>query len=261
MHLLETRDQRAWADRQFRLGIVQHLNALNLLSPRLTLAHCTWTRPGELELLADKGVTLAINTSSNLHLRSGLAPVAEMRRAGCRLAMGLDGLALDEDDDALREWRLLAMLHRGWGFEETLNDAQLWAMVAVNGRRTVIGMDRDQAIPGGRLAPGHAADLIILDRRLLDDDDAIVADVNPWHLIMARANAKHIHSVVSMGKLVVCDQRVTGIQESDLRQEYLSQLRHQMGTDPQWASWKITLEKLSQDLKAWYQGQADLGCC
>ncbi len=36
------------------------------LSPRLTLAHCTWARPDELELIAERGATIAVNTSSNL---------------------------------------------------------------------------------------------------------------------------------------------------------------------------------------------------
>ena len=261
MHLLETRYQRAWADQTHRLGIVPHLDAIGLLSERLTLAHCTWARPGEVEVLAEKGVTVAVNTSSNLQLRSGLAPVAAMHRAGCRLAMGLDGLALDEDDDALREWRLLSMLHRGWGFEDTLNDAQLWRMVAVNGRRSVLGLSKDQAKPGGLVQSGHAADLMVLDRALLDEDDAIVAGVNPWHLIMARSNAQHIQSVVAMGRLVVCDRKVLGVQEIELRQEYLSQLRHIMQSDSQWTAWKSTLEAMSQDLKAWYQNHPWMGCC
>ena len=82
MHLLETRYQRAWADATHPAGVVRHLDALGLLSPRLTLAHCVWARPDELELLAERGVTIAVNTSSNLHLRSGIAPMALMFAAG-----------------------------------------------------------------------------------------------------------------------------------------------------------------------------------
>ena len=80
------------------------------------LAHCAWARPEELALLAERGVTIAVNASSNLGLKSGLAPVPEMLRQGCRVAMGLDGMAFNEDDDALHEMRLGYALHRGWGF-------------------------------------------------------------------------------------------------------------------------------------------------
>ena len=60
--------------------------------------------------------TIAVNTSSNLSLRSGIAPVREMVKRGCRVALGLDGMTLDEDDDALREMRLAHMLHHGVAF-------------------------------------------------------------------------------------------------------------------------------------------------
>jgi|GEM_PF-6628570 len=33
----------------------------------------------------------------------------------CRVALGIDGLTLDEDHDALREMRLLNLLHGGVG--------------------------------------------------------------------------------------------------------------------------------------------------
>ena len=72
MHLLETRYQRSWADREFPDGIVGYLDQIGLLNPRLTLAHCTWARPEELDLLAARGVTVSANTSSNLTLYSGI---------------------------------------------------------------------------------------------------------------------------------------------------------------------------------------------
>jgi cytosine/adenosine deaminase-related metal-dependent hydrolase len=142
MHLLETRYQRDWADQTFPQGLVAHLDQIGLLSPRLTLAHCTWARPDELALLAERGVTVAVNTSSNLGLKSGIAPVPDMLRAGCRVAMGLDGMALDEDDDALREMRLAYALHRGWGYDTTMTRAQLWAFAAEHGRHSVMGYSR-----------------------------------------------------------------------------------------------------------------------
>ncbi|HEY5366064.1 MAG TPA: amidohydrolase family protein, partial [Casimicrobiaceae bacterium] len=48
MHLLETRYQRDWADKNYPQGIVSYLDTIGLLSPRLTLAHCTWARAGSL---------------------------------------------------------------------------------------------------------------------------------------------------------------------------------------------------------------------
>ena len=87
------------------------------LEARLTLAHCACAEPDELEMIAEAGCTIVTNASSNLALRSGIAPVAEMLKRGCKVAMGIDGQAFDEDADALREIRLLWSLHAGWGFD------------------------------------------------------------------------------------------------------------------------------------------------
>ena len=56
-------------------------------------------------------------------LRNGVAPVGEMQRHGIRLATGLDGFSIDDDDDALRELRLAYMLHRGHGLEPACRSA------------------------------------------------------------------------------------------------------------------------------------------
>ena len=137
--------------RRYPDGIVRHLDRIGLLGPRLTLAHCTWARPDELELIAERGATIAVNTSSNLGLRSGIAPLAEMVRCGCRVALGLDGLALDEDDDALREMRLAHLIHAGSGFRIDVDRAAMLEIAFVNGRRSVLNRD-----DGGTLAAGAA---------------------------------------------------------------------------------------------------------
>jgi cytosine/adenosine deaminase-related metal-dependent hydrolase len=94
MHCLETRYQRDWADREFPDGMIRYLDAIGLLSPRLTLAHCTYARPDELNLLAERGVTISVNTSSNLGIRSGIAPLAQMKKSGCRVALGIDAAGI-----------------------------------------------------------------------------------------------------------------------------------------------------------------------
>ena len=103
MHLLETPAQREWADRAFSTGIVEMRDAIGLLSDRLTLAYCVRAKTHELDLIARSSTRIAVNASSNLHLSSRIAPVPGMMKAGVQVAMGLDGCALDEDDDGLRE--------------------------------------------------------------------------------------------------------------------------------------------------------------
>lgn len=261
MHLLETRYQREWADRTYPDGIVRYLDELGLLSARLTLAHCTWARREELDLLAERGVTIAVNTSSNLLLRSGIAPVSVMREAGCRIAMGLDGLGFDEDDDPLREMRLAGALHRGWGFETSWSDAQLWQFASAMGRRSVLGAARDSEAPGGRLDPGYAADFLVLDIESIDDQFGLIAGVDPIEPFMARACADSIHTVVARGTVVVSQGRVAGVDEVGINTELTERTRAAIAADSGWASWRDTLSAFHDDLGPFYRSRQFLGCC
>ncbi|QYD68011.1 amidohydrolase family protein [Paraburkholderia edwinii] len=258
LHLLETRYQREWADRAHPEGIVRYLDELGLLSPRLTLAHCVHARPDELAQLAERGVTIAVNTSSNLYLKSGIAPVPDMVRHACQIALGLDCTGVDEDNDALRELRLAYQLHRGWGFDVTMTRAQLWAFAAQNGRRSVLGA-RAGALPGGRLEPGAAADFVLVDWDALDDD--ALFPVEPFELLLARGSGAHIDTVVIGGRTVVAGGRLQGIDEAALRAELVGQLRARIAAQPSVHAWRETLDALSEDLGPFYRTSAWFGCC
>jgi cytosine/adenosine deaminase-related metal-dependent hydrolase len=252
MHLLETRYQREWADRAFPDGIVAYLRDIGLLSPRLTLAHCTYCRPEELDMIAASGATIVVNTSSNLGLRSGIAPVATMLERGCKVAMGLDGLALDEDDDALRELRLLYQLHKGWGYETAVSPAQAWQIACLHGRYTVSGITDT-----GGIATGNSADLLILDGHALMHD-RIFDDTSAFDFVLARANTQHIKKVIVAGNTIVDNGQLTGIDYPSMMNELLAELRAKI--DPH-DTWRRTVQELDRALKPFYSGGHYLGCC
>ncbi len=237
MHLLETRYQRQWADETHPGGIVRYLDEIGLLSPRLTLAHCTWARPDELELIAARGATISANTSSNLHLQSGIAPVAEMVKRGCRVALGLDGATLDEDDDALRELRLAHLLHRGTGFRIDVSRAAMLTMMLRNGRRSVTNREG-----GGALAAGEPADVLLLDWDAVDDE-RLRADLDPRELLFARATSHHIREMIVAGRTIVRDGKVLGIDYPAMRDDLLARLRAGMAQNAKLAAALPELER------------------
>jgi cytosine/adenosine deaminase-related metal-dependent hydrolase len=250
MHLLETRYQRAWADHNFPGGIVRHLDAIGLLSPRLTLAHCAWARPAELELLAERGVTIAVNASSNLVLRSGIAPLAGMLAKGCRVALGIDGGALDDDDDALRELRLAYLLHVGSGFKVAVGRDAMLRLAFANGRFAVNNVD-----DGGTISPGAPADLLLLDWSAIDDD-RLRDDIDALDLLLARATARHIGELVVGGRTVVIGGKVTGVDYPAARDEVVGRMRAGMSENGAVAR---ALPELERAIAAHFE--PDCPCC
>jgi cytosine/adenosine deaminase-related metal-dependent hydrolase len=243
MHLLETVYQRAWADQNFP-GMVRWLRDIGFLSERLTLAHCIHARPDELEMIAASGTRIVTNFSSNMHLRSGLAPIAAAHKCGCAIAVGVDGLALDEDDDVLREMRLVQMVHGGLGFRQTWTPAELFALAVRNGRRAT-------GAPGtGDLAPGNAADFTVIDLDRLDRDRIMPVDF--MALLFARGNASLVKEVVVAGKTIAKDGACIGVDLPAIEQELRAMYRANVG---KLASFQRMWPPLSDRLSGWFEQQ------
>jgi cytosine/adenosine deaminase-related metal-dependent hydrolase len=244
MHLLETIYQRAWADQNYPQGIVRDLSDIGFLSERLTLAHCIHARPDELEMIAASGARIVTNFSSNMHLRSGLAPIAAAHACGCGIAVGVDGLALDEDDDVVREMRLVQGMHGGLGFARTWTCPEFFGLAVRNGRKAT-------GAPGtGELAPGAPADFVTIDLDRLDRDR--IMPVDPLELLFARGNASMVQDVVVDGRTVVSEGRCTGVDlsaiENELRGMYRANARQMSGLQLAWPP-------LSASLQSWFEIQ------
>jgi cytosine/adenosine deaminase-related metal-dependent hydrolase len=248
MHLLETRYQRAWADRHFPDGIVRHLKEIGILSPRLTLAHCVWANDEDLALIAEAGAVIATNASSNLHLRSGIAPISKALKHGCRVAIGVDGSALDEDDDAIRELRMAHFLHAGWGYDEVVAREPFLNGVVGNGRFA-------NGAPGtGLIEVGAEADLLVLDLDKLDRDR--IMPVDPMDFVFARANASHVAELIVAGKTIVRDGRLTGIDLDAVQEELRAMYRSRMAGK---ASFHAAWPQMEPAIAAFYRDR--MGCC
>ena len=248
MHLLETIYQRGWADVHFPDGIVRYLRDIGLLSKRLTLAHCIHARPDELEIIAESGARIVTNFSSNLHLHSGLAPIATAHKCGCAIAVGVDGLALDEDDDVIREMRLVQLAHGGLGFKRTWTRPEFFGLAVRNGREAT-------GAPGtGALAPGSAADFVVIDLDRLDRDR--IMPVDPLELLFARGNASLVRDVVVDGRTIVSEGNPTGVDlpaiEAELRSLYRNGVKQFGRLEQAWAP-------LSASLGHWFEAQWTCG--
>ncbi|MDQ8730476.1 amidohydrolase family protein [Bradyrhizobium sp. LHD-71] len=248
MHLLETIYQRGWADRAFPDGVVKYLRDIGLLSERLTLAHCIHARPDELDIIAASGARIVTNFSSNLHLRSGLAPIADASRRGCPIAVGVDGLALDEDDDALRELRLVKLAHGGVGYQSNWTCEEFLSSAVRNGRLTT------GAPGGGELVPGAPADFMVIDLDRLERD--AIVPVDPLQLLFARGNASVIRDVVVDGRTVVRGGEPTGVDlpaiETELRAMYRAGVKN-------YAAFTAAWPRLEHPLKRWFSEQCGCG--
>lgn len=218
-HLLETKAQRDWADATYPAGFIRHLDKLGLFSPRFTGAHGVWLRPEDCDLLAERGASIAVNTSSNLRLRSGIAPVEQFLKSGMEFCFGLDAFSFDDDDDAFRELRVTHWLHSPSHATRPLTPDRLFDAANRAGYRATNNRDGY-----GRIAPGAPADLVLLDYDAMAYDvvDGMADEID---VILTRARNRYVDTLVVAGKVVVSAGKVLGIDVEAVEREVIAQAR------------------------------------
>jgi cytosine/adenosine deaminase-related metal-dependent hydrolase len=227
MHMLETRHQRDYTFRKWGKSFIRHLDEIGALGPWLTLAHMVWAEPDDLPLLAERGVSIAHNASSNLRLRSGIAPLSEMLQAGVTVGIGLDGHALDDDQDYLREMRLAWTLAnmRANQPESSASPVDAAAVLhagTAGGAAATFGA----AVSLGRLVAGALADLVVIDMRFA----ALDLSLRLEHLsadVLHLATREHVRHVMCNGEWVVRDGRSVRLDEAALLHEIRLAVRSQ----------------------------------
>ncbi len=221
LHLLETYAQREYADATYKGGLLPHMDRLGLLSPRFSGAHGVWLRREDCELLAERGCAIAVNTSSNLRLRSGIAPVGEYIRAGLEFGIALDSFSFDDDDDAFRELRVTHWLHSLTRAEHPLTVAGLFDAALATGFHIVNNVEGY-----GKVEPGAPADLVLLDYDAMAYD-AVEGMADELDIVLTRAANRFVERVYVAGREIVRDRKVTGIDLDAVEQQLLAQARSQ----------------------------------
>jgi 8-oxoguanine deaminase len=153
-HLAETQDEAAYCAETFGRTPVELAEDLGWLGPDVWHAHMV--HPGEQEIprLGQTRTGVAHCPGSNMRLASGIAPLGQLRQAGARVGLGVDGSASNDSSHLLAEARQALLLQRVQGNPAALTAREvLW--LATRGGAEVLGRDDI-----GYLAPGMAADFI-----------------------------------------------------------------------------------------------------
>jgi cytosine/adenosine deaminase-related metal-dependent hydrolase len=244
-HLVESYYEKLLGPRIWNRATLHHLDELGVLGPRFTMAHGTWLTATEIALLAECGAAVSHNPGSNLRLRAGIAPLNALLGAGATVGIGLDGTTLNDDDDMFTEMRLALRLQRGPALGDPApTPRDVFAMATTGGAR-LLGKENRL----GRLAPGYDADLAILDlARILAP--WVAPEVDPLELIVLRAGAQDVRSVLIAGDLVYDGGRVLGFDADAVARE----LADMLAAQPFPAAAAATVADLLPHIVAYYRG-------
>jgi 5-methylthioadenosine/S-adenosylhomocysteine deaminase len=155
----------------------EHLDAFGaVLGPDTVAIHAVFVDEADIALLAELDVPVAHCPRSNALLGCGIAPLTDLLEAGVRVGLGTDSPSSAIDFDMWAEMRTAIMLQRARTGRADALSAQTALELATTRAAAAIGL----ADTVGSLAPGKAADLLVLDMTgsaFLPWDDPVTAAV------------------------------------------------------------------------------------
>jgi putative selenium metabolism protein SsnA len=214
LHVAEDRADVEHSLEHYRERPVERLWRHGALADDALAVHCVHVDAHEIELLAGTGTFVAHNPESNMNNAVGYAPVSELLARKVRVGLGTDGMHSNMFAAARAAFLLrrhaLGDPRAGWREVPLM----LWAH---NAELAAHLFGR----PLGVLAPGAAADLIVLD---YDPPTPLGAENLFAHLIFG-FNARHVATTIVAGRVLMHDRKLLTIDTAELRARAREQAR------------------------------------
>lgn len=201
-HVAETCDEENFCLERFGARPAAYMERVGWTGPDVWWAHAIWLNDDEIKMLAETRTGVAHCPSSNMRLGSGIAKIREMRDAGVKVGLAVDGSASNDTCNVIGEARNALLLQR-----VTKGAAAFTVMDALSlgtvGSAAVL--NRDDI---GQLAPGKAADFIGVKLNRLEMAGGAIHDPVAA-LLMCPPHGVDMSFI--NGRQVVADKKLVGV--------------------------------------------------
>jgi 5-methylthioadenosine/S-adenosylhomocysteine deaminase len=210
VHLAEGAYEVDYATEHWGKRPAEYLDDIGFLGPRTHAAHSIMLSTGEIDLYADRDVSVAHCPLGNFLIGAPKVPL--MRHRGIRVGLGTDGASTGSLDlfEAIRVSSVTLQSHFGtpWHDRSVLSLEDLLQMATLGGAQA-LGMD-DHI---GSLEVGKAADIVIANTHNWD----LQPVYDPLFTAARGLTGRDVETVVVNGSVVVADGVLQTLDEEELR--------------------------------------------
>lgn len=197
-HLAETEKENTDCKNMHGKRPVPFLDNIGFLSHRLVAAHSIWLTGEEIKILAEKGVKVSHNPTSNLKLASGVIPYQKMRDSGITISLGTDGCASNNNLDMFEEMKIATIAQKGFVKDPTVMPAIEALKIATLGGGKALGLKI------GEIRVGNLADIILIDLKR--------PELTPRHNLISNlvysANGSCVDTTICNGKILMQNREI-----------------------------------------------------
>ena len=211
MHMNETLDEINSCMKDYGKRPFEVVAETGLLDLGFLAAHCVHLSDNEIEIMKSKKVRVAHNSTSNMKLASGIAPVTKMLDAGLTVGIGTDGASSNNNLDMLEETRLATFLAKVADNSPIVVPADTALKMATEEGAKAIGFDKV-----GRLEVGYKADITLWDMSSVEWQPCY----NPVSLLIYSANSSSADTVIVDGKILMQNRELKTLDEEKIIYEF-----------------------------------------
>jgi len=223
IHLQESVYQKLYGLRRYNKTPLAHLNDLGFLGPDVTCGHGVWITDWDIALLGETGTVICHNSSSNLRLKSGIAPLNRLLEKDITVAMGIDEAGINDDKDMFQEMRLVQKLHRIPGVDSpSPTSHQVLRMATINGAKAVLWSDQI-----GTLERGKRADVILVNLEHITEP-YLDPDTNIVDAVIYRGRGLDVDTVIVNGEVIMQNRQLTRVNKAEVWAELKAQLSREL---------------------------------
>lgn len=198
-HLAETRQEFDDCIAQCGLTPVERLDRIGVLDSDTVAAHVIHVTDRDVEILSERGVIIAHNPCSNMKLSSGSFNLLKLKQAGCRITLGTDGTASNNNLNVIEEMKFAALLSKHTSDPAGITTQYIFDMATCAGASAF-------GINGGEISTGKVADAILVDL----NNERLVPNYNLISNIVYAADSKCVDTVICNGQIVMESGHVKG---------------------------------------------------
>lgn len=203
IHVSESRDELRQIKEKYGCSPVELLADLGVLGTKTVADHCVHLSDRDIEILAQRGVSVATNPISNMKLGNGFAPVPKLLESGINVCLGTDGAASNNALNMFRDLAFLTLLHKGTMENSTAISAAEGLKIATVNGAGALGLGGVT----GEIKEGMKADLVILDL----DKPWMKPENNLLSALAYSTNGSEVETVLVGGKILYRNGEYTTI--------------------------------------------------
>jgi putative selenium metabolism protein SsnA len=189
--------------------VVTRLQGFGMLGEDSIVAHCVHIDPWEMETLRLTRTWITHQPRSNMNNGVGTMRFDTMMRGDLHVCLGNDGFS----NDMWAEWKTAYLLHKASTRDPRKANGADIAKMATGNNAQLASRFFEQEI--GVLAPGNAADLIVLDYHPYTP---LTADNLTWHALFGFESSMCVATMCA-GKLLMWDRVLLTLDETKIAAE------------------------------------------